>query len=254
MSLQRQIIIALPVYNEGAGAYNLIQRIDEVAAKLAPTSVSVLAVDDCSQDGGVTAAMLVKAQHDFPQLQVKIHSHEVNQGLGGALSTLLKAAMPKLNGWADVLVTMDGDDTHPAHLIPEMIAKIDQGADVVIGSRYCEASRIAGLSPFRIFLSLGARIVYTLRWRLPGVRDYTCLFRAYRAGVLQQVFAERPIELNEKGFTATTELLLRLAPFTRVFVEVPMILRYDQKMVTSSMKIIRTIQKTLRMTFLGHAE
>lgn len=85
---------------------------------------------------------------------------------------------------------MDDDNTHNPWLIPDMLRKIRQGADIVVASRYCEGSRIHGLTRGRRVLSYVAGWLYRLRWRLPGVKDYTCLYRMYRGAVLLPLLRE----------------------------------------------------------------
>ena len=53
--------------------------------------------------------------------------------------------------------------------------------------------------------------------------------------------------ISEKGFAATGEILKKMSFFNPIIVEVPMILKYSNKVNSSSMQIIKTIYNTLKM-------
>ncbi|MBI4800510.1 MAG: glycosyltransferase family 2 protein [Desulfarculus sp.] len=245
-----KLYVILPVYNEGQSIHGLLA----VYARLLPglsLGHQVLVIDDHSQDD--SPYWIDRAAREFEALNLTCLRHPANQGLHGVLNTGLGLLAGVLRP-QDLLVTMDGDNTHNPHLIKEMLAKVEQGADVVIASRYCEASRISGLSRARVVLSWGAGLLYRLRWRIPGVKDYTCLFRLYRGEAVLPLLREGgPVYLREQGFTCSSELLRRLAAPGLVCVEVPMILRYANKLGASNMKVLGTVMKTLRMLARGGA-
>jgi dolichol-phosphate mannosyltransferase len=85
----------------------------------------------------------------------------------------------------------------------------------------------------------------------PGVSDYTCGYRAYRAEALQQAYARFGSGLvNQDGFQCMVDVLLKLRTMPLIFGEVPMILRYDLKRGQSKMRIAQTTVKTLRLLWL----
>jgi dolichol-phosphate mannosyltransferase len=173
--------------------------------------------------------------------------HVKNRGLGetirDALSVSAGLAAPD-----DVIVTMDADNTHSPTLIPAMVRAIQNGSDVVIASRYRHGSRVVGLALSRHLMSYGARFLFQLAFPLKGVRDYTCGFRAYRASLLKDAFARYGNTfVQERGFSAMAEILLKLRALRPRFSEVPMVLRYDFKSGDSEMRVGATVMKTLRM-------
>jgi dolichol-phosphate mannosyltransferase len=143
---------------------------------------------------------------------------------------------------------MDADNSHTPGLILRMVQRIREGSDIVIASRYQPGARIRGVSQFRQILSLGASVLFRLVARVPGVRDYTCGYRAYRAEVLQIAFELYHEQfIRQTGFGCMAEILLRLKPMSPIIHEVPLILRYDLKYSTSKMQIWRTTRETLLM-------
>ena len=244
MNSEANIVVILPVYNEGESIYNLLKNYNDFFNKYKIETYSIIVINDCSKDN--TDTYIKNALQEFKNINYYIH--ETNKGLSGALITGFEKLL-ELKDY-DIVITMDGDDTHNPYLIKEMITKIDQGADIVIASRYLEQSRIHGLTKFRILLSYGARVLYSFKWRINGVKDYTCNFRAYRASVLNAALSKYNDKfITEKGFTCTTEILKKTSFFSKINVEVPMILRYDNKIEVSNMRVFKTIFQTFKLLF-----
>jgi dolichol-phosphate mannosyltransferase len=202
----------------------------------------VVVVDDGSTDGTTRIA-----QEWSAALSLELLRHWTNRGLGETVRDGLRRAV-EMAGAEDVIVTMDADDTHSPSLIPEMIGRLRQGHDVVIPSRYRPGAKVLGLGSFRRLMSQGVRLLFALAAPVPGVRDYTCGYRAYRATVLQRAFEVYGGQLiTEPGFACMLELLLKLRRLGVTFCEVPMVLRYDRKKGPSKMRVGRTILTTLRL-------
>jgi dolichol-phosphate mannosyltransferase len=237
-----RIIVVLPAYNEAAGLPALL---DRFAATLGHGEQpwEIVAVNDGSTDA--TGEILREAAKRFPLVYA---DHERNRGLGPALKTGLRRALEHSHSGDDVIVCMDADNTHDPEYIPELARRIAAGADLAICSRFRPGSREVGVPVLRRLLSVGARLVFALFLRLPGVRDYTCGYRAYRADVLRKGFALYGDGLIERsGFACTDELLVHLAPLARRIEEIPFVLRYDRKRGRSKLPLMRTIAATLRL-------
>jgi len=233
------ILVVLPAYNEEAALGPLLVRLARLEGQLR-LALSVLVVDDGSTDD--TAGAAARAP-----LPVMIVRHPVNRGLGEAIKTGLLAAVERADD-EDVIVLMDADDTHSPALIQRMVDRIEEGSDVVIASRYLPESRVAGLSAWRRFLSAGASWVFRIACPVPGVKDYTCGYRAYRALVLRDAIGRWGADfVSEPGFTCNVDILLKLSALGAVFAEVPLILRYDRKPGASKMAVGRTTRQTLAL-------
>jgi dolichol-phosphate mannosyltransferase len=92
-------------------------------------------------------------------------------------------------------------------------------------------------------------------FRIPGIRDYSCGYRAYRAQVLQdaiRIFGNNFIQLRGLGFTSTLETIVKLHLVGCRFAEVPFILRYDQKGGPSKMVSSITTLGYFIMALLYH--
>jgi dolichol-phosphate mannosyltransferase len=200
----------------------------------------VILVDDGSRD---STARIIEgyAQH----MPITMMRHEVNLGLGATIRDgLLTAA--KTAADADIIVTMDADDTHAPGLILRMVRMISEGYDVVIASRYREGSRCVGVPTYRLALSHGASWLFRLVFPTRGVRDYTCGYRAYRARAVRDAISRYGEGfLDQDGFQCMVDILLKLRRMHLIFGEVPFILRYDQKEGSSKMNVPRTVKDTL---------
>lgn len=240
--------VALPAYNEGEALLPLLRSL-HATLEGAGLRHEIVVVDDGSQDD--TAQIAAQASFSMP---IRLVQHEVNQGLAGALRTGLVDAVEHASP-GDVILTMDSDNTHPAGLIPRMLSLIAEGHDVVIASRFQHGARVIGVPWDRVLLSIAARWVFKIMLPIPGVRDYTCGFRAYRVAPLAAAIEHFGDDfVSEKGFSCMVDVLLKLrrlrvngAPI--VMGEAPMILRYDQKGGASKMRVLRTVRQTLSLVF-----
>jgi dolichol-phosphate mannosyltransferase len=233
--------VVLPAFNEERALTELIPRI---AQTLSETSwnYDIVVVDDGSSDNTVQVARGL--QCEFP---VDVICHEVNRGLGAAITTCLTEGMKGLDD-NDIVVAMDADNTHPPQLISRMVPMIREGHDVVIASRYQSGGRVVGLARHREWLSFAARVVMQTALPIRGCRDYTCGYRAYRVGLLREASRQfQGVLVRESGFACMADLLLNLNRCGAVVGEVPLLLRYDFKSGASKMRIIPTVYRSLRM-------
>ena len=173
--------------------------------------------------------------------------HQKNQGLAAALNTGLRAAVESANE-GDIIITMDADDTHPPKIIDRLITVLDEGLDVAVASRYQAGARVIGVPWNRIVLAQVASAMFRLLMPIPGIRDYTCGYRAYKFETLQEAIDFYGDEfVSEQGFSCMVDVLLKMRRFNFAMGEVPLILRYDQKEGESKMPVGNTIWKTLAL-------
>lgn len=231
-----RITVFFPVYNEGESAGNLVRRVAGACAALG-MPYRILVVDDGSTDDSAA-----RVREQGAEVPLRLIEHGRNRGLREALKTGL-AWLATECGDNEVVVFMDGDDTHDPGHIELMLEEMAGGADVVVASRFRRGSRTYGVPFYRQVLSLGANVWGMLFFHLPGIRDYACGFRAVRSGVVKELvrrYGDRVLELTGYGFICSVELLVRMGDVTRRFGEVPMILRYDRKGGPSKMSALRT--------------
>ncbi len=184
------VTVIVPCYNEEAGLTPLLDRLDKFH-KTVP-DWSFLFVDDGSSDETFTMLLTATRDRDW----VKVVRHAENLGLGAALRTGFE------NAHSPVICTIDSDCTYPPERLPELVAKLDDGNEIVTASAWHPDSAQAEGGKIRLQLS---RMVSSIYKRLIGqdVYTFTCLFRAYRRETI------RGLNFHASGFAAVAEMMLR---------------------------------------------
>ena len=241
MTTPGRIYLGLPAYNEEIALPRLLTRIEGLADS-SQLAITVVVYNDGSTDR--TAAIALQ----WPQrVSLVLLDGGVNKGLGAGLRALIDYAVA--TGAADdVLVIMDCDDTHDPEQIPQMLVAMASGADLVIASRFQSGATVRGVPLLRRLTALGAVVLFKLIHPVRKVWDYTCGYRAYRIGLLQNAAARFPGRLvEEAGFACMVEVLLKLNASGTRCAEVPLHLRYDLKPTASKMAVSSNMRRLLAL-------
>ncbi len=225
--------IVIPMRNERECVNPFFDKMVEALGQYGDP-LRILVVDGASTDG---TPELVRQYAD--RLPVEVMELKENRGLGGALEAGLLAALEE----AEVIVTMDGDDSHDPRTIPALVAKLEDGYDLVVASRFEPGGEEIGVAGYRKVLSHGASGVLRFLFPVGTVKDYSSGFRAYRAEALRRVQLRFGRLVGEQGFSCMMELLLKLRATGIRAAEVPLVLRYDLKLSESKMNIVHTISR-----------
>jgi dolichol-phosphate mannosyltransferase len=238
-----KLTIVLPAYNEEQSLPPLLEKVNN-AYKQYGWDARVVVVNDGSKDNTLQVAKNYKAE-----IPIEVLDLQPNRGLAGAIREGLTYAA-STSGPYDVIVTLDADDSQNPFLIQRMLHNIYEGCDLVIASRYQHGARVMGLKTSRKLMSWSAGMLFRVFVGFPGVKDYTCGFRAYRAGFLQKVLdVYKENFITQKGFGCMVEILLKFGTQKAVIHEVPMILRYDLKQGESKMNVNSTVKQTLKLLY-----
>ncbi len=237
---RQHIWVVLPAFNEERSLPPLLEAIDESMFE-AGLTYKVVVIDDGSSDR--TFEIAREAGERLPLI---VERHPVNKGLGMTIRDGLVMAA-RLADPKDLIVTMDADNSHSPELIQRMVRLAREGHDVVIASRYRPGSRVRGVPLLRRILSYWGGWLFRVVFPIPGVKDYTCGYRAYRAALMQRVIERDGQEFfDQEGFQCMVDILLKLRREPDlIFGEVPLVLRYDLKEGASKMRVLRTIRNTL---------
>lgn len=223
--------IVIPVRNERESITSLLDKFVS-AMKDYAEKYRIIVVDGVSTDGTPDIA-----ESFGDRLPMEVVRLKKNIGLGGALQTGLLEAM-KTPG---IVITMDGDDSHDPATMHSMIAKLEQGYDLVVASRFEPGGEERGVAGYRKVLSHGASGLLRFLFPVGTIKDYSSGFRAYRTEALEQAKARYGTLVAESGFSCMMELLLKLRAMGIRASEVPLVLRYDLKQSDSKMNIFHTI-------------
>jgi len=164
--------VLIPVYNEAGNVVPLHRELDETLSG-GPLRYELIFVDDGSRDG--TAAELAAIQRADPG-HVRVAFLRRNCGQTAALSAALDLARGR------TLIPMDGDRQNDPADIPRLLAKLDEGYDVVSGWRRQRHDTL-------LTRKIPSRIANRLVARISGValHDFGCTMKAYRRRVLEGV-------------------------------------------------------------------
>ena len=201
-----RLSVIVPTRNEAENIEPLRAR---VAEALGRTPYELLFVDD-SDDEGTVAALGHAAAVDPA---VRFEHRTASDGLSGAV----------LRGFAlargEVLAVLDGDLQHPPEILPRMLARIDSGADLVVGSRFVPGGADGGLGPVRKLVSWVARAsIWMALRRTRALKDPTSGCFMFRREGLADARAEALgwkilVEVLQRGvFPRVEEEPLRFAP------------------------------------------
>jgi glycosyltransferase involved in cell wall biosynthesis len=166
------VSVVAPVYNEEAVIDEFVQRLRTVLDGLAERyTFEIVLVDDGSRDG--TLAKMRALVAGEPRLRVL----ELRRNYGQTAA--LQAGFDAARG--DILLTLDSDLQHFPEDIPQLLARLEEGFEVVCGWRHQRAEGVVRRWPSR-----GANLL--LRW-LSGldIHDFGTTFRVYRAEVIKDL-------------------------------------------------------------------
>ncbi len=225
------IWIFLPAYNEEEALPKLLPKLDNVLRQY-NQPYHMVVVDDGSTDG--TPELLAEYARTLP---LSVVTHPINRGLGETERDGFEYIAARCDP-DDIIIRVESDDTHEPKYIFSLIEKLKEGYDVVNTSRFQPGGDQLGVDGYRATISRAANLFMQWVFHIPGTRDYSCGFRAYRARVIQdavRVFGNNFIQLRGLGFTSTLEMIVKLHLLGCRFAEVPFVLRYDQKASDSKM-------------------
>lgn len=225
------IWIVLPAYNEEQALPKLLPKLD-AALRKGGQEYRLVVVDDGSSDR--TPEILEQFARALP---LDVVTHPINRGLGETERDGFEFVATHCAA-ADVIVRVEGDDTHDPAYIFVLLEKLASGFDVVNTSRFQPGGAQLGVDAHRAFVSRSANLFMKTMFPIAGLRDFSCGFRAYRARVIMdaiRVFGDDFVQLRGMGFTSTLEMVVKLNLLGCRFAEVPFVLRYDLKESGSKM-------------------
>ncbi len=167
-------VILIPTYNEGENIRGLIGQILELYPDM-----DILVIDDNSPDGTGRIAEQFCRQHQ----NVHVLHRKAKLGLAHAYQEGFAWVLQRDY---DYLVLMDGDLSHHPRYISEMLKRIQNGADVVIGSRYARGGKAEAWALWRFLISRMGNI-YSRFVLGSDIQDLTSGFRCLRKEALQGI-------------------------------------------------------------------
>tara|TARA_A100001015_G_scaffold242910_1_gene277688 strand:+ start:1359 stop:2159 length:801 start_codon:yes stop_codon:yes gene_type:complete len=241
-------IILIPAYNEESCLSDLIMSVSSIAHKQNWNYKIVLCNDGSIDKTGLIAREL---KNRYP---MEIIYHKINRGLGETERDLFERAA-ELVSEKDVIIRVEGDNTHKPEYMINLVDELDKGYDVAVCSRFAKGGGQKGLNVQKSFISNCANMFMKFFFPIKGLKEYSCGYRAYRGGIIKtavQFYGNDFIQLKGFGFTCTLEVIVKLSLLSAKFSEIPFVLRYDHKKSESKMIGSITMLGYFLMTLLYH--
>jgi glycosyltransferase involved in cell wall biosynthesis len=185
--------IVIPAYNEERTLALCVERVLAIAGR--DLALELLIVDDASTDRTREIAGSLAASHP----NVRLLSHEMNQGKGAALHTGFREATGEFVAVQDADLEYDPED-----LLRLIAPLVDGSADVVLGSRFLSAGRHRVLY---FWHSVGNKVLTIASNMLTDLNltDMETCYKVFRRDVIQH------LELKEKRFGFEPEIVAKIA-------------------------------------------
>ena len=212
-------LVIIPTYNEVENAEKIVRAVFAL-----PEGFEILIIDDGSPDG--TAGVIKTLQGEFPG-RLHLLERSGKQGLGTAYLTGFKWALER--GY-DYVFEMDADFSHAPSDLPRLLAACTGGADLAIGSRYCNGVSVVNWPIGRILISYFAS-VYVRKMLGFKIYDSTAGFICYSRKVLETINLD---EVQMKGYGFQIEMKYTAYKHGFRIAEVPVIF-VNRKEGTSKM-------------------
>lgn len=212
-------IVIIPTYNEKENIEKIIRAVFGLEG-----NYSILVIEDGSPDG--TAAIVKQLQDEFPDRLFMIE-RKGKLGLGTAYIIGFKWSIEHK---FDYIFEMDADFSHNPEDLPRLYSACREGADLAIGSRYCNGISVINWPIGRVIMSYYAS-VYVRTVLGMKVFDTTAGFKCYRRRVLETIDLDK---VRMKGYGFQIEMKYSTYKLGFNIQEVPIIF-VDRKEGTSKM-------------------
>lgn len=205
-------------------SYKVKKFVLEVISQIGQEVDRIYVVDDCCPEH---SGQYVKDQ--CQDERVKVLFHEVNQGVGGAVSTGYKAA---LVDEMDIVVKVDGDGQMDPTLIPKFIQPIIDGqADYTKGNRFFNIDDASDMPKVRFFGNIALSFLTKVSSGYWKSFDPTNGYTAISTKVLSLI----NIDKVSKDYFFESDMLYRLGIYRAKVVDIPMLAKYEDE--ESNLKI-----------------
>ena len=180
-------LVLIPTYNERENVSAMVDKVFSL-----PVDFDILVIDDGSPDG--TADIVRERQKDYPD-RLHLLCRKGKLGLGTAYLAGFRWGLERDY---DYIIEMDCDFSHNPEDMPRLVAAAEEGADVVIGSRYVQGVNVVNWPMSRLLMSYCASIYVRTVTGMP-VHDATAGFVCYSRRVLECMDLDK-VEMKGYGF------------------------------------------------------
>ncbi len=194
-------------------AYNEEKALPLVIEEFINSVDEIVVVDDGSSD---------KTYDLAKKYNIKVYKHEKNMGKVCAVRTGVA------NASGEIIIFTDADYTYPAKYIPQFISTIEEGADIVLGSRF-----LGGINNMPFLNSIGNRLFSAIAAYIScvNITDAQTGYRAFK----REMFSK--LDVNAKSLEYETKMTVRAAKLGYKIVEIP--IEYRKRIGSSKLRPIQ---------------
>jgi glycosyltransferase involved in cell wall biosynthesis len=197
--------VIVPVHNESGMLTPRIRTLEKALDRLGRECEIIICEDGSSDSTPDIARGLATSDK-----RIRLIETEKREGRGISLSNAIRAAK------GGIVVYMDADmATDLAHLA-EIIAAVEEGADIATGSRLLPGSKVSGRSALREIASRSYNLLLRLLFNT-GIKDHQCGFKAFRKAAVLPLLGE----VRDGHWFWDSELLIRAQRRGLRVVEIP---------------------------------
>lgn len=228
------IYVCVPVRDEAPTIGLVLWKIRKVFSELG-REYQILVVDDGSRDS--TPQVLAPYTNVLP---LTVTTHPEPLGYAATIESLLRMALELTDRpRRDAAVLMHADFAHGPEFLPDIIRRLDSGADLVVGE-----GRLQGQAHRKLrWLRHWAPVLVRSAVRVTGIRDVVSGFMATRLSCLRLALDREPGQwLSTEGWAANAEAIGRLAAEARRVEAVEVVERHDLRQRASRVDPWETVR------------
>jgi len=231
----KKIALLIPTYNEAVSIVELLEQLKEFR-EVSEDKFDVIVIDDNSPDG--TATIVDNLAIDW----VSILRRPGKGGLGAAYRAGFKEVLS--NGQYTHVITMDADGSHRVADLKKMIAAIEPGKLIVLGTRWIPGGSVVNWPKRRQYLSRAGTAYAKLALRIP-LNDLTGGFRVYSVELLKSLKLE---DMQATGYCYQIEMALaaHLAGAKEIEVPITFVERINGVSKMSQAIVVEALVQTTR--------
>ena len=231
----KKIALLIPTYNEAVSIVELLQQLKSFR-EISEDKFDVIVIDDNSPDG--TATIVDNLAIDW----VSILRRPGKGGLGAAYRAGFKEVLS--NDQYTHVITMDADGSHRVADLEKMIAAIEPGKLIVLGTRWIPGGSVVNWPKRRQYLSRAGTAYAKLALRIP-LNDLTGGFRVYSVELLKSLKLE---DMQATGYCYQIEMALaaHLAGAKEIEVPITFVERINGVSKMSQAIVVEALVQTTR--------
>ena len=223
--------ILIPIFNEEKNIPKLFENLN--------SNVNLKEYFFVFSNDGSSDKSVEKIQKYFKNQNFKILNSSTNKGPGFAFNIGFNWILNKSKNDKDLIITIESDNTSDINILNEMILLNNIGYDLVLASIYAQGGGFEKTSLSRKIISAFANLIFRFFFNIK-VLTLSSFYRVYSVKIIRKIKSKHGEIIKEYGFISMLEILLKIIRLKGKIIEIPMILKSNERIGKSKMKILKT--------------